>query len=201
MMESSPRHIQDASQEREKRGGAGGPTSPSSDPAPFLSALREASEYESQKEELIGGKTRGIVTVAGAYFAIVQTVTFAGADTLGRLEGGGRDWTIYLAIGAVVLLALAIAAAIRQQWPKDHGSLPTEKIGEDLLDLLYGSGGKEQEREALQKLAEHYGGVADTRHEANRERVRQYYVAAVLSLLAITATTAELICSLLSRTP
>jgi hypothetical protein len=200
-MESSPRHIKDASQAREERGGAGGPTSPSSDPAPFLSALREASEYESQKEELIGGKTRGIVTVAGAYFAIVQTVTFAGAETLGKLEGRGRDWTIYLAIGAVVLLASAIAAAIRQQWPKDHGSLPTEKIGEDLLDLLYGSGGNEQEREALQKLAEHYGGVADTRHEANEERVRQYYVAAVLSLLAIAATTAELIVSLLSRAP
>lgn len=200
-MESSPSHIRDVSQARAEQGGAGGSTPPSPDPAPFLSALREASEYESQKEELIGGKTRGIVTVAGAYFAIVQTVTFAGADTLGKLEGGGRDWTIYLAIGAVVLLASAIAAAIRQQWPKDHGSLPTEKIGEDLLELLYGAGGKEQEREALQKLAEHYGGVADTRHEANRERVRQYYAAAVLSLLAIAATTAELIVSLLSRTP
>jgi hypothetical protein len=150
---------------------------------------------------LIGGKTRGIVTVAGAYFAIVQTVTFAGADTLGKLEGDGRDWTIRLAIAAVVLLALAIAAAIRQQWPKDHGSLPTDEIGEDLFELLHGDGSAESEKKALQELAQHYGGVADTRHEANKDRVRQYYAAAVLSLLAIAATTAELIVSLLSRTP
>jgi hypothetical protein len=194
-MESSPRHI------REVPGSGGQDTPPpaSPDPAPFLSALREASEHESHKEELLGGKTRGIVTVAGAYFAVVQTVAF-GAGALGKLEGGGREWTIRLAIGAVVFLGCAIAAAIRQQWPKEQGSLPTTEIGEILVKLLYGGGGEEKEREALRELAEHYGGVASTRYKANEARVRQYYAAAVLSLLAIVATTAELIVSLLSRT-
>ncbi len=197
-MEGSP-HIRAVSESGGQLGDDG-PPSGLPDPAPFLSALREASEHESHKEELLGGKTRGIVTVAGAYFAIVQTVTFSGVDTLGKLEGGGREWTIRLAIAAVVLLATAIAAAIRQQWPKEQGSLPTTEIGEDLLKLLHGAGGKEAERKALQELAEHYAGVANTRHKANQDRLRQYYAAAILSLLAIAATTAELVVSLLSRT-
>jgi len=149
---------------------------------------------------LVGGKTRGIVTVAGAYFAVVQTVTFSGATTLGKLEGDGRTWTIWLAISAVVFLALAIGAAIKQQWPKEQGSLPTDEIGEILTKLLYAGGGQAQERDALKGLAEHYAGVAETRYEANKTRVRQYYAAAVLSLFAIAVTTAELIVSLLSRT-
>jgi len=199
-MESSPRHIRPVSGAGDQPGDTGGPSSPSPDPTPFLSALREASEHESHKEQLLEGKTRGIVTVAGAYFAIVQTVTFSGANTLGKLEGGGREWTIRLAIAAVGLLAFAIAAAIRQHWPRKHGSLPTKEIGQDLLNLMYGPGSEENEREALKKLAEHYGGVTKSRHEANKARVRQYYVAAVLSLLAIAVTTAELIVSLVTRT-
>lgn len=198
-MESSPSHIRAVAGSGDQPGGAGGPTPPSPDPAPFLSALREASEHEIHKEELLEGKTRGILTVAGAYFAIVQTVTFSGANTLGKLDGGGRYWTIRLAIGAVVLLALAIAAAIRQQWPKEHGSLPSKEIGQDLLKLLYGARSQESDREALKELAQHYGGVTKSRHKANEDRVRQYYWAAVLSLLAIAATTAELIVSLITR--
>lgn len=199
-MESSPRHIRPVSGGGDQPGETGGPSSTSPDPTPFLSALREASEHESHKEDLLGGKTRGIVTVAGAYFAVVQTVTFSGANTLGKLEGGGRTWTIWLAISAVVFLTLAIAAAIKQQWPKEQGSLPTTEIGEILVKLLYGGGGQPKEREALKKLAEHYSGVATSRYEANETRVRQYYAAAVLSLLGIGVTTAELIVSLLSRT-
>lgn len=199
-MEQSPRHIRSVSGTGDQPGSTGGPTSASPDPAPFLSALREAAEHESHKEQSLEGKTRGIVTVAGAFFAIVQTVTFSGANTLGKLEGSGREWTIRLAIAAVALLALAIAAAIRQHWPRKQGSLPTKEIGQDLLKLLYGPGSEENEREALKELAQHYGGVANTRHEANKSRVRQYYVAAVLSLLAIAVTTAELIVSLVSRT-
>lgn len=198
-MESSRGHIRAVGSEGQP-GDAGGSSSASPDPGPFLSALREAAEHENHKEQSLEGKTRGIVTVAGAYFAIVQTVTFSGANTLGKLEGGGREWTIRLAIGAVAFLAFAIAAAIRQHWPRKHGSLPTKEIGQDLLTLLYGPGSEENEREALKKLAEHYGGVAKSRYEANKSRVRQYYVTAVLSLLAIVVTTAELIVSLVSRT-
>lgn len=198
VMESTP-HIRAVSESGNQPDGVDSPPTESADPGPFLSALREAAEHENHKEDLLGGKTRGIVTVAGAYFAVVQTVTFSGAEALGKLEGGGREWTIRLAIAAVVLLAAAIAAAIRQQWPKNQGSLPTDEIGEDFLKLLHGAGGKEAERKALQELAEHYAGVADSRHKANEARVRQYYAAAVLSLLAIAATTAELIVSLLSR--
>jgi hypothetical protein len=197
-MESSRGHIRAVS--GDQPGDVGGPTPPSPDPSPFLSALREASEHESHKEQLLEGKTRGIVTAAGAYFAIVQTVTFSGANTLGKLEGDGRAWTIGLAIDAVVLLALAIAFAIRQGWPRKQGSLPTSEIGQDLLDMLYGAGTPESERESLKKLAQHYGGVAKSRHKANKGRLRQYYVVAVLSLLAIAATTAELIVSLVTRT-
>ena len=198
-MESTRGHIRAVSGE-EQPGGTGGPTSPSFDPAPFLSALREASEHESHKEEVLESKTRGIVTVAGAYFAIVQTVTFSATETLGALEGNGRSWVIRLAIAAVVLLAFAIAAAIRQHWPKEHGSLPTKEIGQELLNLLYGARTPETQREALKELAQHYGGVTKTRREANEDRVRQYYATGVLSLLAIVATSAELIVSLVSRT-
>jgi len=197
-MESSRGHIR-AVTGTDQPGGTGGASPPSLDPTPFLSALREASEHESHKEEVLEGKTRGIVTVAGAYFAIVQTVTFSATDTLGQLEGSGRAWVIRLAIGAVVLLAFAIAAAIRQHWPKQHGSLPSKEIGQELLNLLYGARTPETERDAVKKLAQHYGGVTKSRHEANEDRVRQYYATGVLSLLAITATTAELIVSLVTR--
>ena len=199
-MESSRGHIHAVSGSGDQPGGASGPPPPSPDPAPFLSALREASEHESQKEELLGGKTRGIVTVAGAYFAIVQTVSFSGVNTLGKLEGGGREWTIRLAIAAVALLGLTIAAAIRQQWPKRQGSLPSKDIGQELLKLLYGARNQESEREAFKRLAEHYAGVTKSRLNANKDRVRQYYAVAVFSLLAIAATTAELIVSLVTRT-
>jgi hypothetical protein len=198
-MESSPSHIRAVAEDQP--GGAGGPPAPSPDPGPFLAALREASEHESHKEEVLGGKTRGVVAIAGAYFAVVQTAAFAGADTLGVLEGGGKDWVIRLAIGAVGFLALAIAAAVRQQWPKKQGSLPSQEIGEDLLKLLYGPQSEAAHRDALRELAQHYAGVTTTRHKANKKRLRQYYAAALLSLFAIAATSAELIVSLLSRTP
>jgi hypothetical protein len=142
-----------------------------------------------------------VITVAGAYFAVVQTAAFAGADTLGTLEGNGKDWVVRLAVAAVGFLALAIAAAIRQQWPKKQGSLPTQEIGEDLLKLLYGPQNEAAQRDALRELAQHYAGVTTTRHDANKKRLRQYYVASLLSLFAIAATSAELIVSLLSRTP
>lgn len=200
-MESSRGHIHAVSGAGGQPGDTGGPTSSPPDPTPFLAALREASEHENHKEEVLGGKTRGVVTIAGAYFAVVQTAAFAGADTLGTLEGGGKDWVIRCAIGAVGFLALALAAAVRQQWPKKQGSLPSQEIGEDLLKLLYGPQSETAHRDALRELAQHYAGVTTTRHKANKKRLRQYYVASLLSLLAIAATSAELIVSLLSRTP
>jgi hypothetical protein len=145
-MESSRSHIQSVPDGSET--GEGHP--PSIDPAPFLSALREAADHESHKEDLVGGKTRGMVTVAGAYFAIVQTATFSASGTLGKLEGGGRSWTIWLAVGAIALLALALTFAVIQQWPRKHKALPSKKIGQDLTDLL---NGEQSQRDAIYQLA------------------------------------------------
>ncbi|HEY6731914.1 MAG TPA: hypothetical protein VI039_12940 [Solirubrobacterales bacterium] len=167
---------------------------PSVDPGPFLSALREAAEHESHKEELVGGKTRGIVTAAGAYFAVVQTAAFSGA--LGRLEGTGRAWTIGLAIGAMALLSLALLVAVAQQWPRTHDSLPSRKIGQDLTDLL---NGKKTQKVAIYDLATRYAGVTASRYRVNNQRLKLYYAAAVLSVLAVGATTAELAVSLATR--
>src|SRR5262245_5698583 len=130
VVESSRGHIQAVGPEVQSAG-ADGPPSVSPDPSPFLSALREASEHESHKEELVGGKTRGIVTVAAAYFAVVQTAAFSASGTLGKLEDWGRAWTIWLAVGAIVFLGLAIGFAVAQQWPRKHKALSSKKIGQD----------------------------------------------------------------------
>jgi hypothetical protein len=195
-MESSRGHIRPVGPGQSQEDDAGGPPSPSVDPSPFLAALREAAEHENRKEELFEGKTRGIVTVAGAYFAIVQTAAFSASGTLGPLEGGGRDWTVGLAIGAIVMLAIAIASAVKQQWPREHKSLPSKKIGQDLADLL---NGKQSQRDAVYQLAKRYAGVTKSRLDANNQRVEQYYAAAGFSILAVLVTTAELAVSLLTR--
>jgi hypothetical protein len=191
-MESSPSHIQPVP----KPGDPGGEIPPSLDPAPFLSALREAAEHESHKEDLVGGKTRGIVTVAGAYFAVVQTAAFSASGTLGKLEDWGRSWTIWLAVGAIACLAIAIAFAVAQQWPKKHKALSSKKIGQDLTDLL---NGKKSQRDAVYQLAQRYAEVTKSRVKANNQRLGLYYAAAVFSVLAVVVTTAELAVSLVSR--
>lgn len=158
--------------------------------------MREAAEHESHKEKLAGSKTRGAVTVAGAYFAIVQTATFASSGTLGPLAGNGRIWTIALAVGAISALAVAIGFAVAHQWPRDHTSLNSMKIGEDLTSLLNGEKG---EQEAVYDLARRYAEVTESRLEANNQRLELYYATAVFSGLAVLLTTVEIAVSLLSR--
>lgn len=194
-MESSRSHIQSVPKEGGDPG-VSGAVSPSVDPAPFLSALREAADHESHKEDLVGGKTRGMVTVAGAYFAIVQTATFSASGTLGKLEGGGRSWTIWLAVGAIALLALALTFAVIQQWPRKHKALPSKKIGQDLTDLL---NGKQTQRDAVYQLAKRYAEVTKSRLKANNQRLGMYYATAVFAILAVIVTTTELAVSLISR--
>lgn len=192
-MESSPSHIKPAPEPGDKTGAS---PPPPTDPAPFLAALRDAAEHESHKEDLVGGKTRGIATVAGAFFAVVQTATFSASGTLGPLEGDGRAWTIGLAIMAIVLLGLAIGFAVAQQWPREHKALPSKKIGQDLTDLL---NGKKNQRDAVYQLARRYAEVTKTRVKANNQRVGLYYATAVFSVAAVVVTTAELAVSLISR--
>ncbi len=158
--------------------------------------MREAADHESAKEERLESKTRATVTVAGAYFAIVQTATFSASGTLGKLEGAALAWTVGLALLAIVTLAIAIFAAVKQQWPRKHRSLPSRKIGQEILDLV---DGKLEQREALRTLIGRYARVTKIRQEANDQRVKQYYEAGVFSLLAVIATTAELIVSLVTR--
>jgi hypothetical protein len=186
-MESSRGHIHAVEEPRA--------STPQADPTPFLDALREAADYESKKEELVGGKTRGIVTVTAAYFAVVQTASFASA-ALGPLTGAGKTLTVAFSVGAIAFLAVAIAFAVAQQWPREHRSLPFEKIGQDLTDLL---NGKTSQREAVHELARNYAEVAETRTTANNQRLGLYYATAAFCLSTAAMTTAELAVSLLSR--
>jgi hypothetical protein len=195
-MESSPRHIRPVPGAGNQPGDAGGPTSPSPDVAPFLSAMREAAEHESRKEDLAGSKTRGAITVAGAYFAVVQTAAFASSGTLGSLAGNGRVWTIALAVGAILALTAAIGFAVAQQWPRDHTSLNYMEIGEDLTRLL---NGERTEPQAVYDLARRYAEVAESRLKANNQRLGLYYATAVFCGFAVVLTTAEIAVSLLTR--
>jgi hypothetical protein len=177
-------------------GDTGDPSSPSPDLAPHLAAMREAAEHENYKEDLAGSKTRWAVTVAGAYFAVVQTATFASSGTLGSLAGSGRIWTIALAVGAILSLAFAICFAVAQQWPRGHASLNSMKIGEDLTSLLNGD---KSEQEAVYDLTGRYAEVTESRHKANNRRLEMYYATAVFSVFAVLLTTAEFAISLLTR--
>ena len=195
-MESSPRHIRPVGGSGGQAGDTGGPPSSLPDPAPFLSAMREAADHESRKEELAGSKTRGAITVAGAFFAVVQTAAFASSGTLGPLEGSGRVWAIAFAVGAILALMAAIGFAVAQQWPRDHTALNSQTIGEDLTSLL---NGEKTEREAVYELAGRYAEVTESRLKANNQRLELYYATAVFSGLAVLLTTAEIAVSLLAR--
>jgi hypothetical protein len=192
-VESSRGHIRAVSG-TSAPGSPAGPGSP--DTEPLLEALREAAQYESEKEERLENKTRATVTIAGAYFAIVQTAVFSSSGTLGKLHGLGLKVTVGIAVAAVVSLGIAIVAAVKQQWPRKHRSLPSRKIGQEILDL---ADGKLTEREALRTMAGRYVRIARVRKAANDQRVRQYNEAGVFSLLAVVLTTAELIVALLVR--
>jgi hypothetical protein len=192
-MESSP-HIRAVSNNPEPEDS--GSSSPPPDVSALLTALREAAAHESDKEERLENKTRAAVTIAGAYFAIVQTATFSSSGALGKLEGSSRTWTISLAIAAIVALAIAIFAAVKQQWPRKHRSLPSRKIGEEVLDVY---DEKLDEREVLRTLVGRYARVTKTRKIANDQRVKQYNETGIFCLLAIVATSAELIVALLTR--
>jgi hypothetical protein len=195
-MESSPRHIRPVPGSGNQPSDAGGPSSSSPDVAPFLSAMREAADHERHKEDLAGSKTRGAITVAGAYFAVVQTAVFASSGSLGTLAGSGRVWAIALAVGAILALAAAIGYAIAQQWPRDHKSLNYMEIGEDLRGLL---NGEKTEPQAVYDLAGRYAEVAESRLKANNQRLDLYYLTAVFCGLAVALTTAEIAVSLLTR--
>lgn len=158
--------------------------------------MREAADHESAKEERLENKTRATVSVAGVYFAIVQTAVFSASDTLGKLEGSALAWTVGIALCAIVTLGIAIFAAVKQQWPREHRSLPSAKIGQEALELW---DGKLDQREALRTMLGRYARITKIRKEVNDQRVKQYYEAGVFSLLAVIATTAELIVSLLTR--
>jgi hypothetical protein len=192
-MESSRGHIRAVP-------GSDAPSSPegprSPNPEPLLEALREAAAYESEKEERLENKTRAVVTIAGAYFAIVQTAVFSSSGTLGELKGAGLAWTVGIAIGAVISLGIAIVAAVKQQWTRKHRSLPAPKMGQEILDLM---DGKLSEREVLRTMSGRYSRITKIRRAANDQRVKQFNEAGAFSLLAVILTTAELIVALLIR--
>lgn len=169
---------------------------PALDPNPLLSALREAADHESYKEELVGGKTRSAVAMAGAYFAVVQTATFSASGTLGELHGSGRSWTVGLAMGAMGILAITIALAVWQQWPKEHKSFASKQIGQDLTDLLNGT---QSQRAVVYQLAKRYAAITKSRLITNTHSVKRYYATAAFGLLAVLVTTSELAVSLLTR--
>lgn len=195
-MGSSPSHIRSVPGSGDQPGDAGGPPTPSPDLAPLLTAMREAADHESRKEDLAGSKVRGAVTVAGAYFAVVQTATFASSGTLGSLAGSGRIWTIALAVGAISALAVAISFAVAHQWPRDHTALNSMRIGEDLTSLL---NGEMSEQQAVYDLARRYAEVTESRLKGNNQRLELYYASAVFSGFAVLLTTAEIAVSLLTR--
>lgn len=158
--------------------------------------MREAAEHESRKEDLAASKTRGAVTVAGAYFAVMQTAAFASSGTLGPLAGSGRILAIALAVGAILALFGAIGFAVAQQWPRKHTALNSMAIGEDLTNLL---NGEKTEHEAVYELAGRYAEVTESRRKANNQRLELYYATVVFSGLAVALTTAEIAVSLLTR--
>lgn len=192
-MEAPQSNIQAASESpaRSKRQPDAAP-----DPKPLLSALREAADHESYKEELVGGKTRSAVAMAGAYFAVVQTATFSASGTLGELHGSGRNLTVGLAIGAMGILAITIALAVWQQWPKEHKSFASKQIGQELTELLNGT---RTQRDAVYRLATQYAAITNSRLTTNTRSVKQYYATAAFGLLAVLVTTGELAVSLLTR--
>lgn len=176
----------------EPQGAERPPVSPA-EVGPLLDALQKAADHEFLVAERLDAKVRQVLTVAGLFFTIVQTVTFT-AYRSDRIGGNERWWLIVLAIVALGLLGMAALASLRHQRPIAVGELPLEGV-QDELTRAYKYG----DTAYPARLAGFYLTMAGTRRRGNEDRYRRYRATTFLAGLAILAAGGEFILALAAR--
>jgi len=171
---------------------AGGTSGPPEDAGRVVDALKSSAEQELTIAERLSSKARQAFALAAGVFVVAQTVAFGGFQTA-NLSNREQDWMIGLAIGAVVMLAVAAFATIKADATVDSRDLPLADL-EDDLNAAY-----EGDKDVTGRLGGYYLGVVRSRREANNTRRSWYKRARLVVALSLLATVAELILSLAAR--
>lgn len=185
--------------------GRGGSDSPVNTPdvGALLGALKDSVASEDRAEDQVLSKTRNVATVAAAFFALSQSAVFS-TNVLTQPESPWTGIVIGCAVVALLALGYSIYRVVEQQRPKKHSSLPRAKIGQDLLDVLYGDSRSpdeqaQREREATRKLAQHYAGLATAKAAQTEEMAKDYGAVAGFCLFAVAVTALEFAVAIISQ--
>lgn len=143
---------------------------------------RAAIAQQFQVSERLDNKARGIVTIAGAWFALVQAFAASAFNVVG-LDARWTHWIVGTAAGGALALLVSIVLASRV-WTlrRDHDIGP-EGLVELRKDLLSGHD---------DKLLVHYAVTLRDRAANNKSRTKWYRRAQAVWYLAMLLPLAEL---------
>jgi hypothetical protein len=162
------------------------------DAGKVVDALKASVDQEFSIAERLSAKARQSFALAAGVFVVAQTVAFGGFASA-KLSGAEQHVMIWLAIGAVVALALAVGFTLKADATYDSRDLPLEKLEDDLNAAYSG------DHEVLGRLGGYYLGVVRSRRKANASRRKWYSRTRGAVVLSLAATVAELVFSLVSR--
>jgi hypothetical protein len=153
---------------------------------PVISVARAAVDHQSQIPERLESKARGQLTIAGAWFAVVQAVAAKAFD----IDGLANAWIWVIgglaALGGIALLVTAWLAA--QVWRLRPGG----EIDPDSLILMANEIRHQPEIDVQGRLVSHYADVLDDRMTSNSERARWFEKAQLTWYLAMFVPLLEL---------
>lgn len=170
--------------------------SPGDNSATQLSILLDAAtaliDEEFKRSERLDAKSRNMVTVAGAFFAVVQAVVVGFInETLGATATQpASPFILWLAIAAgVATLGLGIALVWSYEaWRlRDDETLRVKTI-RDYRDAAY-----EGNPVVGAKLVDAYARIAEKRREVNEERAKAVDAAAIACIIAMLLIGTELV--------
>lgn len=163
--------------------GASGSTD-DQDFAPVFDVARAAVAQQFQISERLDNKARGIVTIAAAWFALVQAVANNAFTIPGLDEWWKHSIVIAAGVGALMLICTAVCCAFVWNLRVDTEIAP-EGLVEMHTDARRGG-------DLREKLLLHYAVVLRDRHAQNQKRVTWYKRGQVFWYLAMLAPLVEL---------
>lgn len=170
-----------------------GPGGGSSDAGKIVDALKASADTEFQIAERLASKARQAYALAAGVFVVSQTVAF-GSFQADKLSSREQHILIGLAIGAVVMLAVATWRVLAADDVQSSGDLPLDTLMDDLNAAYDG------DEDVLGRLGGYYAGVVRTRRAANTVRRTAYKSSRTFVALSLAATVAELVFALIART-
>jgi hypothetical protein len=157
-----------------------------------IDAARAAVAQEFQIAERLDAKARNQMTVAGAWYALVQT--FAGITLRVLVDSGGHDllFAFIVAFAAVSAFCLIVAMfhSYRVWRLHQESEITREGIGE-MLELAHDPSG-----DLGDKLAKHYGAILATRRDNNKKRAQSFKASVPWWIASLVLSLIELVLAL-----